>query len=148
MAVVIRLSRAGRVHLPYYHIGVYNSRTRRDGRPVEELGFYDPKSDKEPVRLNAERAKYWLSVGAKPSATVATILKGQGFSSADWSAKKAPSKAEKEKKVVARKASAKKAAAKKPAKPAAKKADGAAAPKKRKPRTINSKIRGEKAKKA
>ncbi len=144
MSVVIRLSRAGRVHLPYYHIGVYNSRTRRDGRPVEDLGFYDPRSEKEPVRLNAERAKYWLGVGAKPSATVATILKSQGFSSADWSAKKAPTKAEKEKKTTARKASAKKAAAKKPAK----KADGAAPAKKRKPRTVSSRARGEKAKKA
>jgi small subunit ribosomal protein S16 len=146
VAVVIRLSRAGRVHLPYYHIGVYNSRTRRDGRPVEELGFYDPKSEKEPVRLNAERAKYWLGVGARPSATVATILKGQGFTSADWiTAKKAPSKAAQEKKAAAKKSAAKKPAAKKPAK----KAEGAAAaPKKRKPRTINSKIRGEKAKKA
>jgi small subunit ribosomal protein S16 len=144
VSVVIRLSRAGRVHLPYYHIGVYNSRTRRDGRPVEELGFYDPKSEKEPIRLDVERAKHWLGVGAKPSATVAMILKQQGFSSADWSAKKAPTKAEKEKKVVARKASAKKAAAAKPAK----KAEGAAVAKKRKPRTVTSKKRGEKAAKA
>ncbi len=142
MAVVIRLSRAGRVHLPYYHIGVYNSRTRRDGRPVEELGFYDPKSDKEPVRIDLERAKHWLSVGAKPSATVATILKGQGVPSSAWSGKAAPSKAEKEKKTAARKASAKKAAAKRPAK----KADAAAPAKKRKPRTVSSKARGEKAK--
>ncbi len=151
MSVVIRLSRAGRVHLPYYHIGVYNSRTRRDGRPVEELGFYDPKSDKEPVRIDLERAKYWLGVGARPSATVATILKGQGIPSSAWSAKKAPSKADKEKKTAAKKtaakkASAKKAAAKKPAKPAAKKADAAAPAKKRKPRTVSSKARGEKAK--
>lgn len=140
MSVVIRLSRAGRVHLPYYHIGVYNSRTRRDGRPVEQLGFYDPKSEKEPVRIDLERAKYWLSVGAKPSATVATILKQQGVASSEWSARKAPSDKEKERKVAARKASAKKAAAKRPAK----KAEGETA-KKRKPRTTSSKVRGEKA---
>ncbi len=142
MSVVIRLSRAGRVHLPYYHIGVYNSRTRRDGRPVEELGFYDPKSDKEPVRIDLERAKYWLGVGARPSATVATILKGQGIPSSAWSRKAAPSKTEKDKKTAARKASAKKAVAKKPAK----KADAAAPATKRKPRTVSSKVRGEKAK--
>jgi small subunit ribosomal protein S16 len=66
------------VHLPYYHIGVFDSRTRRDGRPVEQLGFYDPESDKEPVRMDLERARYWLSVGAKPSATVAALLKRLG----------------------------------------------------------------------
>lgn len=139
MSVVIRLSRAGRVHLPYYHIGVYNSRTRRDGRPVEQLGFYDPKSDKEPVRIDLERAKYWLSVGARPSATVATILKQQGVSSSEWSKKKELPAKVKERKVAAKKASAKKAAAKRPAKK-----DGEAA-KKRKPRTTSSKARGEKA---
>jgi small subunit ribosomal protein S16 len=138
VSVVIRLSRAGRIHLPYYHIGVYNSRTRRDGRPVEELGFYDPKSDKEPVRIDLERAKYWLSVGARPSATVATILKGQGIASSAWSAKKAVDAKTKEKKTTARKASAKKAAAKRPAK----KAEGVAV-KKRKARTATSKARGE-----
>ncbi len=131
MSVVIRLSRAGRIHLPYYHIGVYNSRTRRDGRPVEDLGFYNPKSDKEPVRILIERAKYWLSVGAKPSATVATILKAQGLKAEDWAAKKKPAK----------KAPAKKAAAKKAD---AKKTD---APKRRKPRTRSSKLRGERARK-
>ncbi len=143
MSVVIRLSRAGRVHLPYYHIGVYDSRTRRDGRPVEQLGFYDPRSEKEPVRIDLDRAKHWLSVGARPSATVATILKGQGVSSSEWSVKKAVSAAKKEKKVAAKKASAKKAAAKRPAK----KSDSADAKpaRRRKPRTVSSKKRGEKA---
>jgi len=142
VSVVIRLSRAGRVHLPYYHIGVYNSRTRRDGRPVEELGFYDPKSTKEPVRIDVERAKYWLSVGARPSATVATILKGQGVASSEWSKKKELAPKAKEKKSVAKKASAKKVAAKRPGKAAAAKAEPT---KKRKPRTVSSKVRGEKA---
>lgn len=141
MSVVIRLSRAGRIHLPYYHIGVFNSRTRRDGRPVEQLGFYDPKSDKESVRIDLERAKYWLSVGAKPSATVATILKQQGVSSSEWSKKKDVSASAKDKKANAKKASAKKAAAKRPAKKDKKAA--AEAPKKRKARTATSKARGE-----
>ena len=137
MSVAIRLSRSGRIHQPYYHIGVFDSRTRRDGRPVEELGFYNPKSDKEPVRLDVERAKYWLSVGAKPSATIATILKGQGIASSEWATKKPAKKAD---------GAAKKAPAKK--KPAAKKADGAAKAAPRKPRTSNSKARGEKSRKA
>lgn len=129
MSVVIRLSRAGRVHLPYYHIGVYDSRTRRDGRPVEQLGFYDPRSEKEPVRIDLERARYWLGVGARPSATVATILKEQGLKSEDWQPKKdkAPS--------AGKKPAVKKAAGKSDKKPA----------KARKPRTRTSKARGEKA---
>jgi ribosomal protein S16 len=127
VSVAIRLSRAGRVHLPYYHIGVYNSRTRRDGRPVEEIGFYDPKSTKEPVRVDVERAKYWLSVGAKPSATVITIFKGQGLTSDLWTPKK------KAKSPAKKKAAAKKTE-KTNAKPAAK----------RKARTATSKARGEK----
>ncbi len=145
MSVAIRLSRAGRVHLPYYHIGVYNSRTRRDGRPVEQIGFYDPKSTKEPVRLDVERAKYWLSVGAKPSATVATILKQQGIPSSEWAAKRKPAA----KAAAAKAAAAKAAAAKKPAakKPAAKKAADAKPAKARKPRTANSKAKGEKKRK-
>lgn len=84
MAVAIRLTRQGRRHLPFYHIGVFNSRTRRDGTSVEELGFFDPESKKERVRLNVERAKYWLGVGAKPSDTVATLFKEQGLTSDLW----------------------------------------------------------------
>ena len=126
MSVAIRLSRAGRVHLPYYHIGVYNSRTRRDGRPVEQIGFYDPKSAKEQVRLDVERARYWLSVGARPSATVAAILKRQGIPSSEWAAKKKP---------VAKKPAAKKKTAPKNT--------GAKPGKARKPRTANSKTRSE-----
>ncbi len=149
MSVVIRLSRARRVHLPYYHIVVYNSRTRRDGRPVEDLGFYDPEAAKEPVRIDVERAKHWLSVGARPSPTVAKILKDQGLSSSLWLKKPLPAAA-KEKKAAAKKEASKKVAAKKKAaKPAAKAADGAAAkPAKRKARTATSKARGEKKAKA
>ncbi len=135
MSVAIRLSRAGRVHLPYYHIGVYNSRTRRDGRPVEQIGFYDPKSAKEPVRLDVERAKYWLSVGARPSATVATILKQQGIPSSEWAPKKKTPAAK-------AKPAAKKAAPKKA------KAEGEKPAKARKPRTANSKAKGEKKRKS
>ena len=84
MALTIRLARSGRIHLPFYHIGVFDSRTRRDGRPVETLGMYDPVSQKEQVRINLERAKYWLGQGAKPSETLASILKRQGLKSDLW----------------------------------------------------------------
>jgi len=84
MAVAIRLTRQGRRHLPFYHIGVFNSRTRRDGAPVEQLGFFDPESKTERIRLDVERAKYWLGVGAQPSDTVKTILKEQGITSDLW----------------------------------------------------------------
>ena len=133
MSVAIRLSRAGRAHLPHYHIGVFDSRTRRDGRPVERLGFYDPKSEKEPVRIDLARARHWLSVGAKPSATVAAILKGRGVPSSEWTPKKKAKKTGKAKPAAAEKKSAKAAG-----KPAA----GA-----RKPRTANSRARGEKKRK-
>lgn len=84
MAITIRLTRKGRRHTPFYHIAVFDNRTRRDGRPVEQLGFYDPESKKEMVRLDVERAKHWLAVGAKPSETVASILKREGLTSALW----------------------------------------------------------------
>ncbi len=62
MAVCIRLKRDGRKHLPFYHICVFNSRSRRDGRPIEQVGFYDPASNaEEKVRLDVERVKYWLA---------------------------------------------------------------------------------------
>ncbi len=84
MAVAIRLTRQGRRHLPFYHIGVFNSRTRRDGAPVEQIGFFNPESKTERIRLDVDRAKYWLGVGAQPSETVQTILKEQGLTSDLW----------------------------------------------------------------
>lgn len=88
MSVVIRLSRAGRKNLPFYHIGVYNSRTRREGAAIEELGFYDPVSNAaEKIRINIERVKFWIEQGAKPSDTVASFLRKQGVTAADWNGK-------------------------------------------------------------
>ena len=85
MSVCIRLKRSGRKHLPFYHVGVFNSRTRRDGRPIEQLGFFDPVSNaEEKLRLDVERAKYWLSQGAKPSDTVATLLRQSGLTADLW----------------------------------------------------------------
>ena len=86
MAVCIRLKRDGRKHLPFYHICVFNSRTRRDGRPIEEVGFYDPadSSAEGQVRIDVERVKYWISEGAKPSDTVASLLRNEGVTAGMW----------------------------------------------------------------
>ena len=77
MAVRIRLKRMGRRKRPFYRIGVFDARTKRDGKTIEELGFYDPiaKDEAKQVRLDRDRAMYWLSQGAQPSETVASIFK-------------------------------------------------------------------------
>jgi small subunit ribosomal protein S16 len=84
LATVIRLTRKGRTHTPFFHVGVFDSRTRRDGTPIETLGWFDPRSRKEQLKLDVERVRYWLGVGAKPSATVGALLKGQGFQAETW----------------------------------------------------------------
>jgi small subunit ribosomal protein S16 len=75
MAVKIRLKRMGAKNAPAYRIVVADSRSPRDGRFIEELGSYDPKRPGTNFVLNLERAKYWLSVGAQPSETVASFIK-------------------------------------------------------------------------
>ncbi|MEW6744158.1 MAG: 30S ribosomal protein S16 [Planctomycetota bacterium] len=80
MAVRIRCKRMGRRNRPFFRIGVFDGRTRRDGRSIEDLGFYDPRAagKQEPQRLDTERALYWLNHGAQASETVASILKKLG----------------------------------------------------------------------
>ena len=80
MAVVIRMRRTGRRNRPCYRINVADSRSPRDGRFLETLGQYDPisKDVENQVKLNVERAKHWLSVGALPSETVRSIFSAQG----------------------------------------------------------------------
>jgi small subunit ribosomal protein S16 len=82
MAVALRLKRLGRRNRPFYRICVMDQRTRRDGRAIEELGHYDPHVEvrEDAFVLNEERTKYWLSVGAQPSSTVASLLKTRGVS--------------------------------------------------------------------
>ncbi len=77
MAVRIRLKRLGRRNRPFWRICVFDSRTRRDGRAIEDLGFYDTlaKDPEKQVQVNVERARHWLSVGAKPSEIVTQIFK-------------------------------------------------------------------------
>lgn len=77
MALTIRLSRGGAKKRPYYRIVVADSRRARDGRFIERVGSYNPmlaKDSPERVRLDQERIKYWLGVGAKPSDRVAKFL--------------------------------------------------------------------------
>ncbi len=80
MAVKLRLKRFGRRHRSFYRIGAMDSRSPRDGRVIEELGWYDPeaKTPEQQVSLNRERIEYWLGVGAQPSDTVRQILVQQG----------------------------------------------------------------------
>ena len=80
MAVKIRLKRLGKIRSPHYRIVVMDSRTKRDGRAIEEIGLYHPKNDPSVIRVNSERAQYWLSVGAQPTEAVVAILKRSG----DW----------------------------------------------------------------
>jgi len=77
MALKIRLARAGSKKRPYYHIVVADVRAPRDGRFIERIGAYNPmlnKDDENRVKLDAERARHWLSVGAKPTDRVARFL--------------------------------------------------------------------------
>ena len=81
MAVKLRLKRFGRRHRSCYRVNAIDSRTPRDGRVIEELGWYDPQAadaDKQ-VSLRRERIEYWLGQGAQPSETVAKLLKRNGI---------------------------------------------------------------------
>ena len=78
MAVKIRLKRMGKIRTPFYRIVVADSRTKRDGRVIEEIGTYNPKADPSIINVDGERAKYWLGVGAQPTEAVAALLKITG----------------------------------------------------------------------
>ena len=84
MAVRIRMKRMGNTHRPFYRITAVDSRRKRDGMVIEQLGFYNPvdKNEDNQVSLKLDRCAYWLSVGAQPSDTVATLLKKQGLNPA------------------------------------------------------------------
>ncbi|MBT1545223.1 30S ribosomal protein S16 [Curtobacterium aurantiacum] len=80
MAVKIRLKRLGKIRAPYYRIVVADSRTKRDGRVLEEIGQYHPTEEPSVIKIESERALYWLGVGAQPTEQVAALLKLTG----DW----------------------------------------------------------------
>ncbi|KAB1659586.1 30S ribosomal protein S16 [Pseudoclavibacter chungangensis] len=80
MSVKIRLKRLGKIRAPFYRIVVADSRTKRDGRVIEEIGKYHPTEHPSFIEVDSERAQYWLGVGAQPSEAVLALLKLTG----DW----------------------------------------------------------------
>jgi len=79
LAVHLRLSRMGKKKQPFYRIVAIDSRVARDGKYLENLGTYNPRTEPAAVMINNERAFYWLSKGAKPSDTVHNLLRQQGI---------------------------------------------------------------------
>lgn len=80
MAVKIRLKRLGKIRSPHYRVVVADSRAKRDGRVIEEIGIYHPVQNPSRIEINSERAQYWLGVGAQPTEQVLVLLKLTG----DW----------------------------------------------------------------
>jgi len=80
VATKIRLKRLGKIRAPYYRIVVADSRTKRDGRVIEEIGKYHPTEEPSLIEITSDRAQYWLGVGAQPTEQVAALLKITG----DW----------------------------------------------------------------
>jgi len=80
VAVKIRLKRLGKIRSPHYRIVVMDSRAKRDGRAIEEIGIYHPKNNPSVIRVDSERAQYWLGVGAQPTEAVVALFKRTG----DW----------------------------------------------------------------
>ena len=76
--VKIRLKRMGMKKTPFYRIVVIDSRSARNGRAIEEIGYYNPVSEPVELKINDERAKYWLSTGAQPTDTTRSLLKKGG----------------------------------------------------------------------
>jgi len=80
VATKIRLKRFGKIRSPFYRVVVADSRTKRDGRVIEEIGKYHPTEEPSLIEIDSERAQYWLGVGAQPTEQVAVLLKITG----DW----------------------------------------------------------------
>ncbi len=78
MSVKIRLRRMGAKKRPFYRLVVADSRRARDGRFIETLGYYNPCVEPVELKIDSDRAKYWLGCGAQPSDTVQALLKKQG----------------------------------------------------------------------
>ena len=79
MAVKIRLRRMGAKKAPFYRVVVADSRYPRDGRFIEEIGYYDPTKEPNVVKIDAEKAQQWIKNGAQPTDTVKKILKNNGI---------------------------------------------------------------------
>lgn len=79
MAVKIRLRRMGAKEAPFYRVVVADSRYPRDGRFIEEIGYYDPTKEPSVVKIDAEKAQAWIKNGAQPTDTVKKLLKNNGI---------------------------------------------------------------------
>ena len=79
MAVKMRLKRMGQKKAPFYRIVVADSRSPRDGKFIEEVGYYDPNTDPSVIQFNEESAKKWLATGAQPTEKVSKLLKIAGI---------------------------------------------------------------------
>ena len=77
--VKIRLKRMGMKKQPFYRIVVTDSRSPRDGRFIEEIGYYNPMTEPATLKFNEERAKYWVATGAQPTDTTRALLKKGGI---------------------------------------------------------------------
>jgi small subunit ribosomal protein S16 len=84
MAVKIKLQRLGKIRTPHYRVVVADARTRRSGKVIENIGIYEPKAEPSVIKIDSERARHWLSVGAQPTEPVLALLKVTG----DWQAHK------------------------------------------------------------
>jgi small subunit ribosomal protein S16 len=73
--LAIRLMRIGNVHRPFYRVVVKEKRSKRDGKYIERLGYYDPSKVEEKIKVSVERYNYWLQRGAQPSETVRSLIK-------------------------------------------------------------------------
>ena len=79
MAVKIRLKRMGAKKAPFYRVIVADSRSPRDGRFIDEIGYYDPTKDPSVIKIDAEKANKWIANGAQPTETVKTLFKKSGI---------------------------------------------------------------------
>ena len=79
MAVKIRLKRMGSKKNPFYRVVVADSRAPRDGKFIEEIGYYNPMTEPKEIKIDAEKAKKWLGNGAQPTETVKTLFKKSGI---------------------------------------------------------------------
>ena len=75
MAVKIRLTRMGKKKNPFYRVVVADERSRRDGAPIEEIGYYNPMTEPADIKIDADKANKWLGNGAQPTDTVRSLLK-------------------------------------------------------------------------
>lgn len=79
MAVKIRMKRMGTKKKPFYRLVVADSRSPRDGRIIEQVGYYNPMNEEKTLKVDAEKVQKWLSTGAQPTETVKRLLKAEGI---------------------------------------------------------------------